>query len=64
MVGVRTGITTIEVALFGSVKQSDLGSEGAHHGIEDFLMFKYIYNFVIYFLLIGASCSASTKMVT
>ncbi len=42
IVGVNTGIISTEVAPFGGVKQSGLGREGSHHGIEDFLELKYI----------------------
>ncbi len=42
IVGVNTGIISSEVAPFGGVKQSGLGREGSHHGIEDYLEMKYI----------------------
>ncbi|QFT91282.1 Succinate-semialdehyde dehydrogenase [NADP(+)] GabD [Roseovarius sp. THAF9] len=42
IVGVNTGIISTEVAPFGGVKQSGLGREGSHHGIEDFLEMKYV----------------------
>lgn len=42
MVGVNAGLVTTEVAPFGGVKQSGLGSEGSSHGIEEYLHFKYI----------------------
>ncbi|WP_420557573.1 NAD-dependent succinate-semialdehyde dehydrogenase [Roseovarius sp.] len=42
IVGVNTGIISTEVAPFGGVKQSGLGREGSHHGIEDFLELKYV----------------------
>ena len=42
MVGVNTGLISTEVAPFGGVKQSGLGREGSHHGIEDYLEMKYI----------------------
>ena len=42
IVGVNTGIIATEVAPFGGVKQSGLGREGSHHGIQDFLEMKYI----------------------
>ncbi|MFT4150934.1 MAG: NAD-dependent succinate-semialdehyde dehydrogenase [Paracoccaceae bacterium] len=42
IVGVNTGLISTEVAPFGGVKQSGLGREGSHHGIEDFLEMKYI----------------------
>ncbi len=42
IVGVNTGIISTELAPFGGVKQSGLGREGSHHGIEDYLEMKYI----------------------
>ncbi len=44
IVGVNTGIISTEVAppFGGGVKQSGLGREGSHHGIEDYLEMKYI----------------------
>ncbi|MBB5368183.1 MULTISPECIES: NADP-dependent succinate-semialdehyde dehydrogenase [unclassified Janthinobacterium] len=42
MVGVNTGLISTEVAPFGGVKQSGLGREGSHYGIDDYLVIKYI----------------------
>jgi len=42
MVGVNTGIISTEVAPFGGVKQSGLGREGSVHGMDDYLVMKYI----------------------
>ena len=42
IVGVNTGIISTEVAPFGGVKQSGMGREGSHHGIEDYLEMKYV----------------------
>jgi succinate-semialdehyde dehydrogenase/glutarate-semialdehyde dehydrogenase len=42
MVGVNTGILSNEIAPFGGVKQSGFGREGSRHGIEDYLVIKYI----------------------
>ena len=42
IVGVNTGIISTETAPFGGVKQSGLGREGSHHGIEEFLEMKYV----------------------
>ena len=42
IVGVNTGIISTEVAPFGGVRQSGLGREGSHHGIEEFLEMKYV----------------------
>ncbi|MEW5420640.1 NAD-dependent succinate-semialdehyde dehydrogenase [Amorphus sp. 3PC139-8] len=42
MVGVNTGLISTEVAPFGGVKESGLGREGSHHGIEEYLELKYL----------------------
>jgi succinate-semialdehyde dehydrogenase/glutarate-semialdehyde dehydrogenase len=42
MVGINTGLISTEVAPFGGVKQSGLGREGSHHGVEDYLEMKYL----------------------
>lgn len=42
IIGVNTGIISTEVAPFGGVKQSGLGREGSHHGINEYLEMKYI----------------------
>jgi succinate-semialdehyde dehydrogenase/glutarate-semialdehyde dehydrogenase len=42
MVGVNTGLITTEVAPFGGVKQSGLGREGSHHGMEEYIEIKYV----------------------
>ncbi|MGR3462534.1 MAG: NAD-dependent succinate-semialdehyde dehydrogenase [Roseovarius sp.] len=42
IVGVNTGLISTEVAPFGGVKQSGLGREGSHHGIDEFLEMKYV----------------------
>ena len=42
MVGVNTGAISNEVAPFGGVKQSGLGREGSHYGIDDYLVIKYL----------------------
>ncbi|MBI4754169.1 MAG: NAD-dependent succinate-semialdehyde dehydrogenase [Betaproteobacteria bacterium] len=42
IVGVNTGIISNEVAPFGGVKQSGIGREGSHHGIEEYLELKYV----------------------
>ncbi|HNZ56070.1 MAG TPA: NAD-dependent succinate-semialdehyde dehydrogenase [Methylophilaceae bacterium] len=42
MVGVNTGMISNEVAPFGGVKQSGLGREGSHLGIDEYLEIKYI----------------------
>jgi succinate-semialdehyde dehydrogenase/glutarate-semialdehyde dehydrogenase len=43
IVGVNEGVVSTEVAPFGGVKQSGLGREGSHHGMEEFLEMKYLY---------------------
>ena len=42
MVGVNTGMISNEVAPFGGIKQSGLGREGSHYGIDDYVEIKYI----------------------
>lgn len=42
IVGVNTGLISTEVAPFGGVKESGLGREGSHYGIDDYLELKYI----------------------
>ena len=42
MVGVNTGLISTEVAPFGGVKQSGLGREGSHHGMDEFMEMKYV----------------------
>jgi succinate-semialdehyde dehydrogenase/glutarate-semialdehyde dehydrogenase len=42
MVGVNVGILATEHVPFGGVKQSGLGREGSHHGMDDYLEIKYI----------------------
>ncbi|MCG8444095.1 MAG: NAD-dependent succinate-semialdehyde dehydrogenase [Hyphomicrobiales bacterium] len=42
MVAVNTGILSTEIAPFGGVKESGLGREGSHHGVEEFVEMKYI----------------------
>ncbi|QUQ66628.1 NAD-dependent succinate-semialdehyde dehydrogenase [Kutzneria sp. CA-103260] len=43
MVGLNTGFLSVEVAPFGGVKESGLGREGSHHGIEDFVETKFVH---------------------
>jgi len=40
MIGLNVGAFATEVAPFGGVKQSGLGREGSHHGIDEFLEIK------------------------
>ncbi|HEY3537648.1 MAG TPA: NAD-dependent succinate-semialdehyde dehydrogenase [Trinickia sp.] len=42
MVGINTGLISNEVAPFGGVKQSGLGREGSHYGIDDYIVIKYL----------------------
>ena len=42
IVGVNTGIISTEVAPFGGVKESGVGREGSHYGMDDFVEIKYI----------------------
>src|SRR6201988_1472322 len=42
MVGVNTGLITTEVAPFGGVKESGLGREGSHHGMDEYVEIKYV----------------------
>lgn len=41
IVGVNEGLTSTEVAPFGGVKESGIGREGSHHGVEEFVEMKY-----------------------
>ena len=42
IVGINEGIISTEIAPFGGVKESGIGREGSHHGIEEFLEIKYM----------------------
>ncbi|MEG1768121.1 MAG: NAD-dependent succinate-semialdehyde dehydrogenase, partial [Comamonas sp.] len=42
MVGINAGVIASEHVPFGGVKQSGLGREGSHHGIDDYLELKYL----------------------
>ena len=42
IVGINTGLISTEVAPFGGVKQSGLGREGSHYGMDEFLEVKYL----------------------
>jgi len=42
IVGINTGLISNEVAPFGGVKQSGLGREGSHYGMEEFVEVKYL----------------------
>ncbi|WP_248806184.1 NAD-dependent succinate-semialdehyde dehydrogenase [Pseudomonas sp. MWU13-2100] len=42
MVGINEGIISTEVAPFGGIKESGLGREGSHYGLDDYLEIKYL----------------------
>jgi len=42
MVGINVGIIASEHVPFGGVKQSGLGREGSHHGIDEYVEIKYL----------------------
>ena len=42
MVGVNEGIISTAEAPFGGVKESGLGREGSHHGVEEYVEMKYM----------------------
>ncbi|MFT0533889.1 NAD-dependent succinate-semialdehyde dehydrogenase [Castellaniella hirudinis] len=42
MVGINAGVLSNPAAPFGGVKQSGLGREGSRHGLDDYLVIKYL----------------------
>lgn len=42
MVGINVGIISNPAAPFGGVKQSGLGREGSRHGLDDYMVIKYL----------------------
>jgi succinate-semialdehyde dehydrogenase/glutarate-semialdehyde dehydrogenase len=42
IVGVNTGLIPTAVAPFGGVKESGVGREGSHYGVDDYLEIKYM----------------------
>ena len=42
IVGVNTGLISTEVAPFGGIKESGVGLEGSHYGMDDHLEIKYV----------------------
>ncbi len=42
MVGINVGVIATEHVPFGGVKQSGLGREGSHHGMDEYLELKYL----------------------
>ena len=43
MVGLNTGLISTEVAPFGGVKESGLGREGSHYGLDEYLSIKAVF---------------------
>jgi succinate-semialdehyde dehydrogenase / glutarate-semialdehyde dehydrogenase len=42
MVGINVGVIATEHVPFGGVKQSGMGREGSHHGMDDYVEIKYL----------------------
>lgn len=42
MVGINDGIISTEAAPFGGVKESGLGREGSHYGLDEYIELKYL----------------------
>jgi len=42
MVGINSGLISSEVVPFGGVKESGIGREGSHHGMDEFVDVKYM----------------------
>ena len=42
IVGINTGLISTEVAPFGGFKESGIGREGTHYGLDDYLEIKYL----------------------
>src|SRR5204863_2248150 len=42
ILGINTGVISTEVAPFGGVKESGIGREGSHYGIDECLEIKYL----------------------
>lgn len=42
MVGINTGLISTEVVPFGGMKQSGIGREGSHYGIDEYIEVKYL----------------------
>ena len=42
IVGVNVGIISTEVAPFGGMKESGIGREGSHYGLDEFMEVKYL----------------------
>jgi succinate-semialdehyde dehydrogenase len=42
MVGINEGMISTAEAAFGGIKESGIGREGSHHGIDEFTYTKYM----------------------
>jgi succinate-semialdehyde dehydrogenase/glutarate-semialdehyde dehydrogenase len=42
MVGINSSFLSVEIAPFGGIKESGVGREGSHHGLDEFLELKYL----------------------
>jgi succinate-semialdehyde dehydrogenase/glutarate-semialdehyde dehydrogenase len=42
IIGINEGLISTEVAPFGGIKESGMGREGSHHGLDDYLELKYM----------------------
>ena len=42
MIGANTGLISTELHPFGGVKESGIGREGSHYGLEEYLETKYV----------------------
>ena len=42
IVGINEGIISTEIAPFGGVKESGMGREGSHYGLDDYMEVKYL----------------------
>ena len=42
MVGVNEGAISTDIMPFGGIKESGLGREGGHYGMEEYMEVKYI----------------------
>jgi succinate-semialdehyde dehydrogenase/glutarate-semialdehyde dehydrogenase len=42
MVGINEGMISAPISPFGGVKESGLGREGSHHGLDEYLQIKSV----------------------
>jgi succinate-semialdehyde dehydrogenase/glutarate-semialdehyde dehydrogenase len=42
MIGINAGVIGTTVAPFGGMKESGIGREGSHYGLDEFLEVKYL----------------------